>query len=165
MRKKLTVVIALLLLFSKIAYGTPPSALDIGKIIYHLEPGTNVEVAYDMLGPPDKKTGRFFTTPPALRWDLTPYGTIMIFLSDSFTIHTSLYSEIYDQMEPALQRYKELEEVFHEILDAAGVAFKKFEHATACLIENSFFGLEYKKVSSFLGSKHKVSIYFVKRKE
>ena len=163
-KKPTVITILLLLFFQKSAYGAPSSALDIFDIIYRLEPGTNVEVAYDMLGSPHERIERMLTMPPALRWDIKPYGTYILYLRDSFTIHTSTYHEIYDQMEPALQRYKELKEGFHEILDVAGVPFREFDHTTGWLIGN-FFGVKYEKLSFLLGSKHRVGIFFVPRKE
>ena len=165
MRKKLTVAIVLLLLFSEVAYGVPPSALGIFRIIYNLEPGTNVEIAYDMLGSPQRRTWRIFMIPPALRWDITTDRTIIVFLRDNSTIGSSIYYENYNQMESALQRYKEIKEAFHEILDAAGARFREFEHGTAWSIGNSVFGVEYKKVNYFLSSKHRVSALFVPRTE
>ena len=161
MRKKLIVVVLLLLLFQIVAYGAPPSAFDVLKTVYYLEPGTNVEIAYDMLGPPDKKTGRIFTIPPALRWYLTSDRTVLIFLSGDSVIKDTIYSEIYDQMEPARQRYEEFKDCLHEIKRVNDTVFRDYGHGIAWLIENSVFGVEFEKVSIFFGSKHVVRVVFV----
>ena len=141
MRKKLIVVIVLLLLFSKTASGATPSALDICKIIYYLEPGTNVEVAYDMLGFPHKRTWRILMIPPSLRWDITTDRTIIVFLRDNSTIKSSIYFENYNQMEPALQRYKELKDGYHKVFDAVGIPFRESEHQ-AILASNEICGIQ-----------------------
>ena len=165
MIKKLIVVIVLLLLFSKIAYGAPPPALDIFKIIFDLEPGANVEVAYDMLGFPHKETWRIFMIPPSLRWDITTDRTIIVFLRDDSTINSSIYFENYNQMEPALQRYKELKDGYHKVFDAVGVPFKESEHRierlTSWSIGNNVFGVGFIKIGFFLSSKYRVQTLFV----
>jgi len=57
MWKKLIVVTVLLLLFQRSVCGSTPLALDIYNQIYHLQPGANVKVAYDILGNPQENTG------------------------------------------------------------------------------------------------------------
>ena len=160
MRNKITVVIVFLLLFQSAAYGNPPSALDIYTQIIPLHPGADVQVAYDTLGLPHERTERILMIPSTLRWYITTDITITVYLRENSTINFSAYSETYNQMEPAHQRYKELKESFNEIL-GIDVPFEEFEHGVARLVGNFLFGVGHKKVSSPLGPKYRITIVFV----
>ena len=124
MWKKLAIVAViififiLLLNFSSGAFGAKPSALDIFKKVYPLSPGEDVKIAYETLGPPQEKVGRFFSIPPNMHWIFWPDRRLIVYLTEDSNIDFTYYHESYKQMKAARARCKELREGFCEIFGA-----------------------------------------------
>ena len=142
MRKKLLVIVFVLLYaFSQdTAYGATPSALDIYNLIYPLQPGVNVQVAYDILGPSHEITERKGTIPPGLIWYPAPNRAIVVFLRNDSTLENCSYVEIYEEKEFARQRYEVLKGDFRSIL---GTPLQEFEWGTSWRVKNFTFAMDY----------------------
>jgi len=125
------------LIFQGIVFGDTPSAIDIYNQMYPIQPGTNVKVAYEMLGNPQEKS-RIHNS---LMWQLASNRFLVVFVNNSI-IKDNGYFETYEQIEIARQRYEELKEGFYKILGSP-IEVKELECASAWYVRNSLFTLVY----------------------
>ena len=153
---KLTAAIILsLLLFQSTVYGAPPSALDIYNQLLPLQPGENINIAHDLLGPPHEIGEREGELLPHY-WQRTTKTTnvnvpaeiiMVVILRNNSIIDSSTYIEVFEQAVPAHQRYLELKEGFHNTLRAP---FGEGEYSITWAVGNFRLklGLDYLDVNS-----------------
>ena len=115
------IIAFLLVLFSlNMAHAAMPTALEIYNQIHSLQPGTDVDVAYKLLGAPQEKYEGTKETPACLKWYSAIFNveeTFFVFYDDNNKrIDTVSYSETYDEFKTARQRYEVLKDGIFKIL-------------------------------------------------
>ena len=149
MWKKFAVATLLLLVSHGTVFGAIPSAFDIFSQMYAMQPGTDVKVAYDLLGPPHETNDE----PHMLFWHFAPNRIVFILLRNNSIIENISYIEIYEQMELAAKRCEELKQGFCEIIGLPG---KETKLGTGWFIKDSIFAVDYVEVDYTFNA----SVYF-----